>query len=196
MEIISLEKEPLEKTVGRAVEVLDKGGIVIHPTDTLYGFAADAASENLSARIRELKHLEKDKPFSVLVSGIGMIREYCEVNADDEKTIREHLPGPFTFLLKSKKTLAAAPNSTLGIRIPDNEFCITLAKSFGMPIITTSANIHGKNPPCSLDEIEKPLLDTAGLAIDGGKTEYCMGSAVIDLVESKVIRQGPLEFSF
>lgn len=196
MEVISLEKESLEKAVRRAVEILNKGGIVIHPTDTLYGFAADAASENLSAKIRELKHLEKDKPFSVLVSGPGMIKEYCEVSAEDEKLIQNYFPGPFTFILKSKKPLAAAPNSTLGIRIPDNKFCIALAEFFKKPVITTSANIHGKKPPCSLDEIEKSLLDSADLAIDGGKTKYCMSSAVIDLVEKRIIRKGPLDFSF
>ncbi|MFH1784945.1 MAG: L-threonylcarbamoyladenylate synthase [Candidatus Micrarchaeota archaeon] len=174
--------------IEEAVKVLEQGKILIYPTDTVYGIGCDATSEKAVAKVYKIKKIAKEKPLSVIVADMDMVKEYCKLNKEQEETIRKKLPGPYTFLLKKKKEIASSRGNKLGIRIPEDEFCIFLCKRFGKPIVTTSANITKQKPAHRLDEVDKKVLESSNLAVDGGETKYKRPSAIIDLVEGKKIR--------
>jgi tRNA threonylcarbamoyl adenosine modification protein (Sua5/YciO/YrdC/YwlC family) len=124
-----------------------------------------------------------------MMADFRMLGKYCEIGAWEDKVLRKHLPGPYTFILRSRRACAAAKDGKLGVRIPDSEFCQKLCASFGKPVVTTSANITGREPPVRFDDIDRKVADAAAVAIDAGPTKYGKPSAIIDLVERKLIRQ-------
>lgn len=189
--VIKLTKQNLDNIVQAARQVIEDNGLLIYPTDTLYGIGGNGLSKSVVAKINNAKQITKPKPMSVIVAGISMIKYYCEVSDQQEEILNKYLPGPFTFLLKAKTQLPVTNNPKLGIRIPENEFCIKLSKACNRPIITTSANKTGKPPPQKFSDVDKNVLDIVDLAIDsGGETIYKQGSEVVDLVDKKIIRKG------
>lgn len=188
--IIKLEKAGLQNIIDETVKVLKEGGIVVYPTDTVYGIGGDATSPAVVQKVREIKGIEKEKPFSVIMADLNMIEEYCVVNFAEEIILKKYLPGPYTFILKTHRPIAATTTLTLGVRIPEHAFCTAVCEKFKKPIVTTSANKTGEPPPHAFSEINKKLLDLVDLAIDGGQTKYGQPSVLIDLVEKKINREG------
>lgn len=189
------EKEPAA-ILKEAKNVIENGGILIYPTDTVYGIGGDATEPSVVKRIREIKKIKDDKPFSVMVADFAMIEEYCIVDFVHELILKKYLPGPYTFILKIHRPIAATNNLTLGVRIPELSFCYELCAAVKRPIITTSANITGSPPPVSFSEISKEILEQVDLAIDGGKTKYEAPSTIVDLVEKKIKRPGGQTIDF
>jgi L-threonylcarbamoyladenylate synthase len=130
------------------------------------------------------------KPLSVMVADFGMIDDYCDTGIWEDVILRRYLPGPYTFILKRRVPIAASLTNTLGIRIPDSEFCRRLCERFGKPIITTSANLTGQPAPTRIGDVDKSLTDAVGLAVDAGETKYRGPSLIVDLVARKLIRPG------
>jgi L-threonylcarbamoyladenylate synthase len=190
MTTLRITESDFDSAVDVAVAHLKGGGILVHPTDTVYGLGGDATSEDAVAKIRKLKGIKEKKPMSVMVSDFGMIDYYCESGVWEDIILKKYLPGPYTFVLKKQRYIAASDTDKLGIRIPDSAFCQALCQRFGRPIITTSANLTSKAPPTRIEEVEKSILLGAGLAIDGGETKYKSPSVVIDLVEHRMLREG------
>lgn len=188
--IIKLEKARLQNTIDETVKVLEEGGIVIYPTDTVYGIGGDATSPAVVEKVREIKGIEKEKPFSVIMADLGMIEEYCVVNFAEELILKKYLPGPYTFILKVHRPIAATTTLTLGVRIPEHAFCTAVCEKFKKPIVTTSANKTGEAPPHTFSGISREVLEAADLAIDAGQTKYEQPSVLVDLVEKKIIREG------
>jgi len=125
-----------------------------------------------------------------------MIEDYCEVSFDQHKILQKYLPGPYTFILRAKKSLPAAQTPTIGVRIPEDKLMVELSLSLGIPLVTTSANITGHPNPVQFSDIPKEVLDPADLIIDGGPTKYKKNSTVIDLVKMNILRDGAGEFHF
>lgn len=174
--------------IEEAVQVLQNGGVLIYPTDTLYGIGGDATSEAVVKKIHKIKKINQKKPLSVMVADLDMVKEYCEVGKNEEIELAK-LPGPYTFIFRQKPNKIAASNGKkLGIRMPDNEFCRMLCQRFKKPIVTTSANITKQKPPTAIEEVSKSILESVDLVIDGGKTKYKKPSTIIDLVDGKKIR--------
>lgn len=192
-EIIKLERRDFESALKKAEEIVNKDGILIYPTDTLYGIGGNAFSKRVVDRIREIKGTPVDKPYSVIMSDLKMIKEYCEVNEWQYSVMKKYLPGPFTFLLKYKKRMPVSTNHKIGVRVPASPFAHQLAEITKIPIVTTSANPTGCKPPCRLEEVDKKILDVVDLAIDGGGTEFLEASAVVDLVDKRIVRRGVWE---
>jgi L-threonylcarbamoyladenylate synthase len=193
-EIISLEKE-YERAFERAKEVLSSGGVIVYPTDTVYGIGGDGRKKDVAERIRRIKK-RKDCPFSVLLGNIHMVREYADAQGEDMRYVLEAFPGATTLILKAKKSLPVVREGKIGIRVPEHLFMRKLSVELDMPIITTSANLHGKGAPGSFDEVEGEIIDSADLAIDGGSTLCGMPSTIIDVTEKKVKRVGAGEVIF
>ncbi len=195
--ILKISENDFESAVDIAKEFLQSGKVIIHPTDTLYGLAADATSKKAVDMIKKIKCIGPNKPLSVMVSGAGMIEEYCETNLFEDILLGKYLPGPYTFIVKQrqKSELEASNTGKIGVRIPDSVFCIALAQKFGKPIITTSANITGTPPPTKFEDIGQELIDSVSIAIDGGETKYKAPSIVMDLIDRKMIR-GESEIGF
>ncbi len=188
--IMKLDAENLDEVVELACGILHSGGVIVYPTDTVYGIGGDATSQAVLDRIQTIKQIQPPpKPFSVMLRDFDAVDEYCETGLREEMVMQAYLPGPYTFLLKSKFDLPVAKGKgKLGVRVPDNQFCLTLAKKFPRPIISTSANITSKPSPISFVEIDKTIIDAVDLAIDGGTTKYREASHIVDLVDWKVLR--------
>jgi L-threonylcarbamoyladenylate synthase len=190
MTTIRISEDDFEAAVDVASALLKSGGVMVYPTDTVYGIGADATSEDAVLKVLRLKGIRERKPLSVMASDLGMIDYYCETGVWEDMILRKYLPGPYTFILRKSRFLPASETDRLGVRIPASSFCQALCRRFGRPIITTSANPTGKPPPARLEDVDKSVLEAADLAIDGGTTRYAGASAVIDLVERKMLRQG------
>ena len=186
---VSISKN-YDEALHSAKAVLKSGGVLIYPTDTLYGLGCDATSKKAVEKIYALKGREKGKPLSILVSDYAMLLEYCAVSSAQERILHSLLPGPYTFILPLRKPLPVSPTMQIGIRVPEHYFMRQVSKELGMPIVSTSANISGKKEAAALKDVEKTVSSKADLLIDGGKCLYGNGSTVIDLVGMKIVRKG------
>ncbi len=180
--------------VGRIRDCLAKGGLVVHPTDTVYGLAADPFQEAAVERVYAVKARPRELALSMAVDELDDIFRYGVKTPLAENFCRKNLPGPYTVVLRATP---AAPKALVnrqglvGIRIPDHPIPRLLAKVYG-PVTTTSANRHGQPSPTSCDEAKAQLGEAVDLYIDAGPTPLGSESSVIDLSgpKAKVLRQG------
>jgi L-threonylcarbamoyladenylate synthase len=189
--IISLRTE-YDAALAAAVDAVKSGQLFIYPTDTLYGIGCDATNEKAVEKIYALKGREARKPLSVIVANLQMLKEYCHVDGNQLHVLTRLLPGPYTFLLKSKKKIPACNEEKIGIRMPENYFALAVCKNAGVPVVSTSANVSGKEDAAEIGEVDAKIAKSGAipLAIDGGRCKYAQASTVIDLVDMKVLRKG------
>lgn len=203
MERIQLTKENLEFCVARAAEVLRSGGVILYPTDTLYGLGADALSDKAFEKVCTIKDRDERRPIHAVFADMAMAEAYAELSPSGRRLAETFLPGPLTLVFRKKDTVTTGIGhnlSTIGVRIPKNEFCLALAREFGKPYTTTSANISGVESAATLDVIIEQLAERAGLidlAIDGGALPSYTRSTVLDVREPEpyVLRKGAISDS-
>lgn len=189
--------------VGKAVTVLRAGGVVLYPTDTLYGLGADALSDEAVAKVYTIKEREEKKPIHAIVADLAMAGEYGDVHDYARMLADKFLPGPLTLVLKKKNEVESgiAKNiETFGIRIPNHGFCIELARHLGKPYTTTSANIAGGENVRAVDGILFQLRDHAhlvDLVIDAGELAVSEPSTVVDVssADPVIVREGAIPAS-
>ena len=187
-------KNPQRRLIRRVVEVLQAGGVIGYPTDTIYGVGCDLFNQEAIRKIHRLKKLEGKKPLSFICSDLKDISRYAYVSNYAYKMMKRLLPGPYTFVLKATKLvpkIAMTKQNTVGIRIPDNKICLALVKELGHPIISTSVYKPDEglfNEPAEIEERFGKQLD---LVIDGGVI-VAEHSSIIDLTgdSPEVIRKG------
>lgn len=164
--------------------------VFIYPTDTIYGIGCDATSEKLISKIRLIKNSEQ--PFSVIVPNKEWIYENCEVSSEAEEWIRK-LPGPYTLILKLKNKDSVSKmcydplnngNSTIGVRMPNNWF-LSIVYQIKKPIVTTSANITGKEFMTSLDDLDIEIRNKVDYIFYDG-VKIGTPSTIINLVGKDV----------
>lgn len=175
--------------IRRAVEVLRRGGLVVYPTDTVYGLGADALCDGTVEKVFEAKGRPISKPISIAVSDVDMLCCVAHVTPDAEEFVERFLPGPFTIVLESRKILPPAltgGTGLIGVRIPAHDLALLLIQEFDAPITATSANLSGESAPASPEEVDVPY----DLLIDGGVLPGTP-STVVDLVHSCILRRGP-----
>jgi len=151
--------------------VIKSGDLVIYPTETVYGLAADASSDKATAKVFQAKSRPMEKPISIAVDSLSMAYRVGKLSPQEEKIIRKFLPGPLTVLVKSRpviSSLLSAGTEKIGIRIPDHPVALKLIKAVGGPITSTSANISGSQPPENVEEALDQLGESAKLALDAG----------------------------
>ncbi len=204
MEILKLdridgidEKETREiKKIKRAADVLRSGGLVIYPTDTLYGLGANALDKNAVKKVFEVKNRPPDMPIPVAVSSIEMLKEYAVMGENDVEFAKRFLPGALTLILKRKNLPdIISPNTdTVALRIPKSDITLKLIKYAGVPITTTSANISGEKPPLTAREAYRALKDIKDIDIilDGGPLKMRVPSTIFDLTQLKILREGQI----
>ncbi|PIV20182.1 MAG: threonylcarbamoyl-AMP synthase [Deltaproteobacteria bacterium CG_4_8_14_3_um_filter_45_9] len=187
-------KNPQPRLIRRVVGVLEEGGLIGYPTDTIYGVGCDLFNPESIRKIHRLKKLEGKKPLSFICSDLKDISRYAYVSNYAYKMMKRLLPGAYTFVLKATKLvpkIAMTKQNTVGIRIPDNKICLALVKELGHPIISTSVYKPDEglyNDPAEIEERFGKQLD---LVIDGGVI-VAEHSSIIDLTDDspKVIRKG------
>lgn len=185
---------PEPNEIDQAVQILKNGGIIVYPTDTIYGLGCDILNKKAVNKIYQLKKREKQKPMSIICADFKEAGKYAYLSDYAFRIFKKTLPGPYTFILKAKnKTPQSfiAKNKTVGIRIPDNKICLALAKALGNPIISTSLNISGQNVLTNPSQMSKELKNKIDLII-AGKTLGQEASTVIDLTNNpaSLVRQG------
>ena len=153
-----------------ASKVILSGGIIVYPTDTVYGFGVDATNENSIHRLNNLKN--RTGPISVIASDGDVVSRWIDIPNDQIKEAINHLGPHKTIIYPVKKgivnDLILGPNRTLGIRIPDHPFCLEIAKKCNTPITTTSVNRTGQKPQSNGDNILKHFGNDVDLIIDDG----------------------------
>jgi len=171
----------MERELKKAVEVLERGGVVVYPTETVYGLGADALSERAVRRVFELKGRDFKKPISVAVSSFEMLESVAIVeSAEVEEILNALLPGPVTVLLPRKAVLPeilTGGSPLVGVRMPEHEIALRLITAFGRPLTATSANLSGKKPPASFEDVEIE----ADFKLNGGRCPYGEPSTVVCL---------------
>lgn len=176
--------------VERAVQVLRRDGIIVYPTDTVYGLGGDAFSDDAVLRVYDTKMRPLGKPISVAVSNPEML---CAIACVDDRAldlIGRFLPGPVTVILEARSCipdLLTGGTGRIGIRIPAHDLALRIIRGFDSPITATSANISGEPDPVSPGEVRVPY----DLLVDGGVLPGTP-STVVDLVEMRILRKGAL----
>ncbi len=196
--VIKITAGTLSDEVLREVaQVVKSGGLVIYPTDTVYGLGADPLNEQAIRRVYAVKRREQ-KPLPVLVSSIEKARELVYVTPEAEKLMRAFWPGPLTIVLKKRElvpnTLTAGRDS-LGVRQPNMELTLKLIEYCGGYLIGTSANISGHPAPRTAEEAMKEIGAEVDVVIDAGPCPGGIPSTVIDLTTQppKIVREGPIK---
>jgi len=164
--------------VARAVAALEKGGIIIYPTDTVYALGADATNPAAVEAVFALKGRPRDQPLSVLVGGFAMLKRWALVSPKQKAHIDEQLPAARTFILKPKKAMLVS-HGNVGFRLPDH-WCTRIAETLGRPVTATSANVHAQQNPVSITELRRIFGKRVSLYIDAGKLSK-LPSQIVDL---------------
>ena len=180
--------------VDRIRECLAKGGLVVHPTDTVYGLAADPFQIQAVDRVYAVKGRPRELTLSMAVPEVADVFRYGIKSPLAENFCRKNLPGPYTVVLRAMPSAPPAlvnPQSLIGLRVPDHPIPRLIAKIYG-PITTTSANRHGQPSPTSCEDAKAQLGDGVDLYVDAGPTPLGSESSVVDLSgpRAKVLRQG------
>lgn len=182
--------------VERTIEVLDAGGLVVLPTDTVYGLAARAHDPSATARIFEAKGRRDDVPVAVLCADAEQALGLAgPVPPRARRLAADHWPGPLTMVLPRRRDLGWAlgePSHTIGLRCPDHDLVRTVARSIG-PIATTSANRHGEATPDRAADAAAQLLIAPDLVVDGGRLGGAASTVIaVDEDGVRILRPGPV----
>ncbi|MBQ6349728.1 MAG: threonylcarbamoyl-AMP synthase [Methanobrevibacter sp.] len=181
-----------EKIVGEAIDVMSEGGVVLYPTDTVYGLGANIFDTSAVKRIFEIKQRSLLKPVSILIPDMAAIDLVARVSNDQKEVINNYLPGPYTFILRRTPIVprvVTSGSAYVGIRVPNNDIACRLAGLF--PITTTSANISDDEVLSNPEDILEQLGCDVDLVIDVGDLSSDHASMIIDLSQSnpKIIRR-------
>ena len=191
------EDKPSEAAIKKVVDVLKSGGLVIYPTDTVYGLGCDITNNKALERIAKIKGIKLEKAnFSFVCSDLSNLSDYVkQIDTSTFKILKRALPGPYTFILPGNNDLPSAfsKKKTVGIRVPDNTIALDIVRMLGNPIVSTSIHdddevLEYSTDPELIFEKWQYLVD---LVIDGGYGDN-VGSTIIDLsgYEPVVIREG------
>jgi tRNA threonylcarbamoyl adenosine modification protein (Sua5/YciO/YrdC/YwlC family) len=191
------ENKPSEAAIKKVVDVLKSGGLVIYPTDTVYGLGCDITNTKALERIAKIKGVKLEKAnFSFVCSDLSNLSDYVkQIDTPTFKILKRALPGPYTFILPGNNDLPSTfrKKKTVGIRVPDNTIALDIVRMLGNPIVSTSIHdddevLEYSTDPELIFEKWQHLVD---LVIDGGYGDN-VGSTIIDLSghEPVVIREG------
>ncbi len=193
MKIISKKDGSQKELIEEIKAVILAGGLVVLPSDTVYGLCVDARSKSAVEKLISFKRRPAGKPISVFVGSVDRAHKYIALNKSQNALLDQLAPGPYTFVLPSKGALRPELESeqgNLGIRIPDNAFINELIDSLDFPITATSANLAGAHPHYSVESLLQSLSDKKkqeiDLIVDAGKLPYNKPSTVLDLSQETV----------
>lgn len=179
-----------------AAEIIRNGGLVVIPTETVYGLAADATNDRAVARIFEAKGRPAFNPLIVHVADIEMARRYVETPPLAERLAAEFWPGPLTLVLPRREVcaislLAGAGLDTLGVRAPDHQIAQAVIRAAGVPLAAPSANRSGAISPTRAEHVRESLGDTVDMILDGGPCPIGVESTIVKIDGDRAILLRP-----
>jgi L-threonylcarbamoyladenylate synthase len=186
----------MQEDIKKAIIILKSGGVILYPTDTIWGLGCDATNPDAVSRIYRIKKREDSKSMLVLVDHSGQLNSYVKEVPEIAWEIIDAAVNPMTIIYPGAKNLAknlVAEDGSIGIRIPADEFCQELIKKFGRPVVSTSANISGEKTPSIFSEITREILDSADFIVEWRQNDSTRKppSSIIKLGEGglfKIIR--------
>ena len=159
----------MEEEIKKAVEVLQLGGNLLYPTDTIWGIGCDATNFRAVEKVQKLKRRTLPKPMIILVANIDMLKQYVQEIPEVAIDLIQSVTDPLTIIYPQSRNLPknlVAPDQSVAIRIPRNEFCQKLVKDFGKPITSTSANISGERSPLSFSKVADEIRQGVDYVVD------------------------------
>lgn len=183
---------PENDVIARCARIIRQGGLVVFPTETVYGIAADFNNPRAMERLREVKGRAPDKPVSILISQKGLIANYTTSHDPRVyKLIDAYWPGPLTVVVPSRE----GDGRTIGIRMPDNKVALNLVREVQSAVAAPSANKEGHPPPVNCAEALRDLDGLVDAAIDGGSSSIGRSSTVVDMCAQppRILREGVID---
>ncbi|MBL4818437.1 MAG: threonylcarbamoyl-AMP synthase [Deltaproteobacteria bacterium] len=190
---------PEPRMIAHAIAALERGGVIAYPTDTNYGIGCGIFDKNAIDRIYKLRNISKDHLLSFVVPDLSDIARYALIDSDSYRTMKRYLPGPYTFILRATlevPKIFQSKRMTVGIRVPDHPVTLALARTYGKPIVSTSAKV-GSKTLFSPQEIADQMGRDLDLILDAGILTGS-DSSVVDLSGPYpvVIREGAGDVSW
>ncbi len=182
----------MQKEIATAIQILKKGGLILYPTDTVWGIGCDATNTEAVKKIYALKQREDCKALICLVADDRMLKKYVNKVPDVALNILDVTDKPTTIIYDDAQNLAPnliAEDGTIAIRIPDDEFCFQLCRKLNGAIVSTSANISGESTPKSFKEISPAILKGVDYVVNLHHEKICnKPSSIIKLSNNGVIK--------
>jgi len=200
-QVLHLDLEHLlGRLLGRAAEVLRAGGVIVYPTDTIYGLGCDITSKKAIERVRRIKGRDAKNPMSFVCADLTHVSQYAQVSNYAYRVLRYCLPGPYTFVLPATREaprLLQGRQQTVGLRIPDHPVPLELVRLLGNPILSTSANRSGQEVLTRPEDLERDLGGEVDLILECGELPV-LASSVISLVGDRpqILREGQGDLSY
>ncbi|WP_336035923.1 L-threonylcarbamoyladenylate synthase [Halobacterium yunchengense] len=175
-----------------AADAVRRGGLVVYPTETVYGLGADALDEDAVESVFAAKGRSREKPLSFAFPDAESAREYVDVGEAERAFMDAFLPGPVTVVCRKRDAVPdvlTAGSDRVGVRVPDHEVALALLERVA-PVTATSANISGRPSPTDPGDVDDALLDRVDVVLDAGETPGGTGSTVVDVAHGEVLREG------
>lgn len=188
------ENSPPPRAISAAISILENDGLIVYPTDTIYGLGCSLHSKKALERLYRIKGMDKKTPLSFIASDLSTISEYALVENKNYRILNRYLPGPFTFILPANRLTnkyMLYSRNEVGIRIPQNSICAALTDYLGYPIVTTSVPLWGEEILNDGEKIALFFANEIDLVLDGG-TIISEPSTIVDLTKEspEIVRQG------
>jgi L-threonylcarbamoyladenylate synthase len=189
---------PEDKPLVLAAEVIQAGGVIVYPTETLYGIGSNAWDGSAIAKIRALKYRTEQKPILVIARSQDQVRLLAEeISPLAQRFIDAFWPGPLTLVFKASKQvpdLLSRGTGPSGVRIPSSAVCLRLLELAGCPLTSSSANLSGQPPLMTVGEIQRAIPKGIDLFLDGGQLPPSRPSTVLDVTGdvARILRKGAI----
>jgi L-threonylcarbamoyladenylate synthase len=178
--------------ISSAARFVIRGGVIVYPTETVYGLGANALDDQSVMKVFLIKRRPLSMPIFLAVSSLEMLEKVAEIEEEDATLLKRLFPGPISVLVRKKNIVPdclTAGSKLVGIRFPENEIAQKIIDLAG-PLTSTSANITGSPPPSSATEVSREIANKVDLVVDGGKSRYSQSSTLLDLKKREIIRSG------
>ncbi len=182
---------PDKKLVHEVACCLNHGGVILYPTDTVYGIGCRIDNHDAVKRVYWIKKRKTSSPLSIACSSMEMLEKYAHLDRKKKDFIRDKAGMGYTFILGKKNTvddLVTGCQNTVGVRLIPLPLVTAFIEDTGSPIVSTSANTSGNEAPSAISRVEKEILDSVDLVVDGGPCRTGKPSRVVDLESRKVLR--------
>lgn len=182
------------------IKTLGDDGIIIFPTDTVYGIGCNCFSEKAIQKLFKIKERNYKKPINTLTNNIEKIQKVAKnISIKHKELINKYMPGALTIILDKKEgvpELLTSNLQTIGVRIPNNKIALEILKNFDLPLATTSVNISGNNPGIEIEDFIEEFENKVDIIIDGGKSQIGIASTIISINNDNdinILRQGSIK---
>lgn len=192
--LLSINAEhPEPRKIRQAVELIEKGGVIAYPTDTVYGLGCDILNKQAIDTLYQIKGMRRDKALAFICPDLSDIARYAIVENTAYRVLKRHLPGPYCFVLTATREvpkMVQTKQRTVGIRVPDHPVTLALVRELGRPLISTTAALPDEEPMIDPDEIDKRFRGLA-MVLDAGACGS-VPTTIVDLSDGsvRILRKG------